>query len=170
MKGGAFGLPSLPSLPSVPSVSSLTDAAKAAAKDKAQGVATSTLSSDAAKALIDKGQKAANTVGLGDKFSQLKDAAISKLEALTGLDLSLSGPTGCPPDRIDVPTVSDILVATAETPYKATTFMDKYFSYVVVDSRNPPPAETANKTTLWYISIANAALLITFGTLYGTLS
>jgi hypothetical protein len=153
MKVGGF---SLPGLPAVPSIGSALDAAKG----KAQQVATD---------VADKGQKAANSVGLGDKFRSMKDAAIAKLESLTGLDLSV--PTGgCPPDRIDVPTVSDILVSSADTPYPPTTFMDTYFSYVVVDSRNPPEAETTNKSILWYISIANTFLLITVGTLYGTLS
>jgi hypothetical protein len=164
MKGGVFGI----SLPSPPPLGSALDAAKAAAKDKVQRAATDALSSDAAKAALSKAQGAANSVGLGDKFAAAKDATIGKLEALTGLDLS--GPKGCPPDRIDVPTVNDILIATADTPHSPTSSMDKYFSYVVVDHTNPPPTETANKTTLWYVSIANAVLLITFGTLYGTLS
>lgn len=166
---GGFSLPVIPGLPPAPSMGSVLDAAKAAAKDKAQKVATDVVSSNTAKSLIDKGQKAANSVGLGDKFSSMKDAAIGKLESLTGLDLSVPK-GGCPPDRIDMPTPSDVLVSSADTPYPPTSFMDTYFSYVVVDSRNPPEAEKTNKTMLWYISIANTFLLITVGTLYGTLS
>lgn len=144
--------------------------AKNSAKDKVQGAVTDAVSSDAAKSILSKAQGAANSVGLGSQFTALKDKVAGEIEKRTGLSLSSPGPTGCPIDRIDVPTVSDVLIATADNPYTPITFMDKYFSYVVVDSRNPPPTETTNKTTLWYISIANAALLITFGTLYGTLS
>jgi hypothetical protein len=122
-------------------------------------------SSDAAKSALSRTEGLAKSVGLGDQFDQLKETVGSKFESLTGL--SLSGPTGCPPDRIDIPTVSNVLVSTADTPYKAANLKDSYLSYVIVDSRNPPKTETDNKTTLWYISIANALFLISLGVIYG---
>ena len=159
MKGGFITMPAAPSL------ESLTKQAKNAGKGVAQEGLTRVVSSDAAKSALSRTEGLAKSVGLGDQFDQLKETVGSKFESLTGL--SLSGPTGCPPDRIDIPTVSNVLVSTADTPYEPTNTKDAYLSYVIVDSRNPPPNETANKSKLWYISIANAAFLIGLGVLYG---
>jgi hypothetical protein len=168
MQGGLFGLPT--SLPT--SIPTSFDAAKQqaldAAKAKAQDSATSVMSSDAVKSGLAKAEGVAGSVGLGDQFAKAKDATIGAIEKATGLKLSAS--TVCPQDRIDVPVLSDVLVATAETPYQTTRLMDSLFSYVVVDSRNPPEAETAQKSKLWYISIANAAFLVVLGMAYGQVS
>jgi len=167
-RGGAFGLPiSLPTT-SPTSLDAAKQQALDAAKQQAQGAASSVMGSDAVKAGLDKAQGAANSVGLGDQFAAAKDAAINKIESVTGL--TLSGPTGCPPERIDVPSVSDVLVATADTPYEATTTMDSFFSYVVVDSRNPPDTAATQKSRLWYISIANTIFLISLGIMYGQIN
>lgn len=145
MEGG-FGLPSLGSL-------------GAAAGNKAAAL----VQSDAAQAALNKAQEAANKVGLGDEFSKLKDSALSKLESLTGVSFS---PPTCSPDRIDTPTVSSVLVSTAENPCEPNGFINSLFSYVVVDSRNPSDYDKKNKNTLWYTSIATSAVLIGLGVLY----
>jgi hypothetical protein len=44
------------------------------------------------------------------------------------------------------------------------------FSYVLVDSNNPPPYQVAGKKTLWYVALAHATGLIGFGVSYGFLS
>jgi len=44
------------------------------------------------------------------------------------------------------------------------------FSYVLVDSKNPPQYQVAGKKTLWYISLAHAAGLVSFAVSYGFLS
>jgi hypothetical protein len=152
----------------LPSLNSLKQQAIDRGKQEAQGVVTKVASSDAAKSALDTTGKLATSVGLGDQFEQLKETVASNFESVTGL--SLSGPTGCPPDRIDIPTVSNVLVSTADTPYEPVNSKDAYLSYVIVDPRNPPPNETANKTKLWYISIANAVFLIGLGILYGQIN
>lgn len=158
MQKGGFGLPSL---------SSLKDQVVDTAKSKAQSAVTDIASSDSAKAALSKVEGVAGSVGLGDQFATLKDKAIGAFESATGLKLSEPESTECPPDRIDLPEVSSVLVSTADTPYKAILRNDIYFSYVVVDARNPDPTEVANKSKLWYISIANVAFLVGLGVLYG---
>jgi hypothetical protein len=103
----------------------------------------------------------AGTVGLGEQFK----TAVTGIENLTGL--SLSSPTECTPDRIDTPTVSPVLVSTAENPCKPNGFVNSLIGYVVVDSRNPSEYDTKNKNTLWYTSIGISAILIGVGVLYG---
>lgn len=140
----------------------LTDAAKAEAQKQATGL----MSSDAVKSGLSQTEGLAKSVGLGDQFAAAKDAALNKIESLTGL--SLSGASGvCPSDRIDIPTISNVLIATVENPYTPSSLKDFYLSYVTVDSVNPPPTETANKNKLWYISIANTVFLVGLGILYG---
>ena len=119
-------------------------------------------------AFTEKAAQMAEKVGLKDQFDAVTDAAASKLKNLTGIDLF--APKPCAPSQIDVPPVSNVLVATAEMPYEATTTMDSFFSYVVVDSRNPPDTETTQKSRLWYISIANAVFLIGLGLMYGQIN
>jgi hypothetical protein len=168
MKGGALSIPGLgvPGL-GVPSLNAAKQQAADAAKAKAQGAATSVMSSDAVQSSLSKAEGVAGSVGLGDQFAAAKDATIGAVERATGLQLS--GSTTCKPERIDVPTVSDVLLATADNPYDATTRFDSYFSYVIVDSRNPPPSATTSKTTLWYISIVNAIFLAGLGAAYSQL-
>lgn len=158
-QGGIFGIELPGSLDAAKQMA--VDKTKAVAQDKVSGI----MDSDAVKSGLAKTEGLADSVGLGDQYRKTKDAAIGAIESATGL--KLSGPVGCPEDRKDVPEVSDVLLATADTPYEAKTTMDGLFSYVVVDSRNPPEAETSQKTKLWYISIANAAFLIGLGVLYG---
>jgi len=162
MKGGAFGLPSIPT-----SLDAAKQQAADAAKAKAQNAATSVASSDAVQAGLSRVEGAAGSVGLGDQFASAKQAALDKLESVTGLQFS-SPP--CAKDQIDVPSVSNVLVSTLENPYEPVTAVDKFFSYVIVDSRNPAAAYTDNKAILWYISIMTSVSLITLGTLYGTVS
>ncbi len=157
MKGGLFGLPT--------SLDAAKQQATDAAKSKAQGAATGLMSSDAMTSGLSKAEGLAGSVGLGEQFAAAKDKAIGALESATGL--KFSGPTGCPQDRIDVPQKMDVLVATADTPYESTTMLDGLFSYVIVDSRNPPETQTNQKSRLWYISIANTVFLIGLGVLYG---
>ena len=104
---------------------------------------------------------AAGAVGLGAQFN----SAVRGIENVTGL--SLSSPTECPPDRIDTPTVSPVLVSTAENPCKPNGLINSLIGYVVVDSRNPSEYDTKNKNTLWYTSIGTSAVLIGLGILYG---
>lgn len=157
-QGGIFGLPT--SLDAAKQMA--TDKAKAVAQDKATGL----MESDKLKSGLSKAEGLAGSVGLGEQFAKAKDATIGAIEKATGLKLSTE-PTTCPQDRIDVPTLSDVLVATADTPHEAKTTMDGLFGYVIVDPRNPPEEQTTQKTRLWYISIANAAFLIGLGVLYG---
>jgi hypothetical protein len=145
----------------ISSIGSLGDAAKSVAGNKVAGL----VQSDAAQGLLNKAEGAAGAVGLGAQFSQLKDSALKGLENLTGV--SLSSPTECPPDRIDTPTVSRVLVSTAENPCKPNGFVNSLIGYVVVDSRNPSDYDKKNKNTLWYTSIGISALLIGLGVLYG---
>jgi hypothetical protein len=150
MEGG-FGLSS---------ISSLGAAAKSAAGDKVAGL----VQSDAAQGLINKAQGAADKVGLGDQFSKLKDSALSKLESLTGVSLS---PPACSPDRIDTPTVSRVLISSAENPCNPNGFINSLIGYFVVDSKNPSDNDKKNKNALWYTSIAISGVLIGVGVLYG---
>lgn len=145
----------------LPNPSSLISRGKSAIQDKVSNV----VESDTVKGVINKGQEVANKVGLGDKFSELKDKTISKLENVTGL--SFSPPAGCPVDRIDTPMASSVLVSTAENPCKPNGTMNSLVGYVVVDSRNPSDYDKKNKNKLWYISISTSAILIGLGILYG---
>jgi hypothetical protein len=144
----------------IPNPSSFVDAAKSTVGNKL----AETVQSDAAKELINKAQEAADKVGLGDEFSKLKDSALSKLESLTGVSLS---PPACSPDRIDTPTVSRVLVSSAENPCKPNGFINSLIGYFVVDSKNPSDNDKKNKNALWYTSIAISGVLIGVGVLYG---
>lgn len=163
MKGGALSIPGF----GLPSLDAAKQQAIDAAKAKAQGAATNVISSDAVQSGLSKAEGVAGSAGLGDQFAAAKDATIGAIEQATGLQLS--GATSCPPDRIDVPTVSDVLVETAENLYEPVTTTDRYFSYIIVDSRNPSPSATKNKANLWYISIVNAVFLAGLGAVYSQL-
>lgn len=154
-QGGLFGI----------TVPTSLDAAKEQAKGQVQGRVTNVMQSDSVKSGLSRAEGVAGSVGLGDQFAKAKDATIGALERATGL--SFSEPVGCTPDRIDVPEESNVLLATADTPYEAKKTMDRLFSYVLVDPKNPPKSETDGKSKLWYISIANSLFLIGFGILYG---
>ena len=135
---------------------SLAAAAKAQAQGAAQGVAQQVASSDAAKAV----RAGADSVGLGDE--------LNALEAEVGDAIGLPAPS-CPEDQIDRPTISNIPVSSADNPNDAQTTMDSFFSYVIVDSKNPSENEKKQKTNGWYISLASAAFFVGLSITYSQL-
>lgn len=131
---------------------SLAAAAKAQAQGAAQGAAQQVASSDAAKAV----RAGAESVGLGDELSALEERS------------GITAPS-CPKDQIDYPTISNIPVSSADNPIDAQTTMDSFFSYVIIDSKNPTETEQKQKTNAWYISLASAAFFIGLSITYSQL-
>lgn len=155
MEGGFAGI----SIPSglIPSPSSLISTGTKALQDQASAIAQS----DTVQQGIQQGRQVATKLGVQDAYNQ----GVQRIETATGV--SFSPPADCPPDRIDTPMVSDVLISTAENPCKANGIMNSLIGYVVVDSKNPSDYDKKNKNKLWYISISTSALLIGLGILYG---
>jgi len=97
---------------------------------------------------------AASTIGLSSEFSQ----------AASVLGIGTGDPT------VDPQTDNGTLTESGTIRYPAVSTLDKWFSYVYVDSKDPPGDQKKARDTLYYISGGALLLLAIVGRTYHVIS